>query len=306
MGRPSLKARIATETIRMAAKALLTRNPSVRALRHGLEKLMQWLPGPASIEVQKEIIGGISGRWVLRETKSADNPLLLYLHGGAYALGSSQSHTPMAARLIHRIPLSVFLPDYRLAPENPFPAALDDCESTYRALCERFPGRTIFLAGDSAGGGLCLALLNRIQKAKLRPPAGTLLFSPWCDLSCELPDARIYEKKDPYLTVEIIRKFGAYYAGNDWHNPEASPLFAEMNGWGDILIQVGGNEILRADAEALQKKSLNYTQVNIEVEIFPGMFHVFQAGDGVFPEAGQAMDKACEWLNARMQLTRQI
>jgi acetyl esterase/lipase len=180
---------------------------------------------------------------------SAPSRVVLHLHGGAFVFGSAASYRNRAMRLSHRLCAEVFVPDYRLAPEHPFPAALDDALVAYQYVRALRPEAPIFLSGDSAGGGLALSLMLRLRALGARMPAGAILLSPWTDLSASGRSVDENRSKDLWLTRAHLQRWASYYVGQtDARAPLLSPVFADLSELAPLLVLVGEHEVLRDDA----------------------------------------------------------
>jgi len=253
---------------------------------------------PAGVRIEPVQIAGLPGAWLHPEAPQACAGLTIYLHGGAYVQGSIKTHRTLAARLALASGLSTLIVDYRLAPEHPFPAALDDAVSVFDSLQAAHPGRSIALAGDSAGGGLALSAALRIREAGgLRRPAALALLSPWTDLSLSNPTHASLAAVDPYFpTTLALRTAAAAYAGNtDLKNPFISPQFADLCGLPPTLIHVGALEALLDDSRVLAARMRN-SGVDVELKIFPGMWHVWQIFGGQLLEANQSLRELGQFL----------
>ncbi|MCU0261451.1 MAG: alpha/beta hydrolase [Ilumatobacteraceae bacterium] len=247
---------------------------------------------PEGVEYSPGAVGGVSGVWV--EPIGADpGRTILYLHGGGYVVGSSETHRKMVGHLAKAAGVRSFVADYRLAPEAPHPAALDDALAIYRALLAdgTDPGR-IVVAGDSAGGGLAVALLVAARDTGLPQPAGAIVFSPWVDLAGTGETMQTRVDVDLMVTAELAEMMAAHYlAGADPRTPTASPLYADLHGLAPMCIQVGDEEVLLADSTRLADR-LRAAGVDVELEVFPEMQHVFQIAAGLLPESDDAIAKA--------------
>ncbi len=194
-------------------------------------------PRPRARGLSPDAIGGLSGEWAQSDNSGAGT--LLYLHGGGYFACSPQTHRSITGSYAIR-GFSVFSPDYRLAPEHPFPAALDDALAVYRAMLDRVPANRLAIAGDSAGGGLALATLLAARDAGLPMPACALLFSPWTDLAGTGATVLTNAKRDSMLYgPKLVEGAALYLNGADPRNPLASPLYGDLAGLPPLLIQVG-------------------------------------------------------------------
>lgn len=273
------------ETDVVRARARLDRNAQLLPIRRGTRFHRAGLGGVPAIR--------IAGR------DDGDGPVLLWLHGGAYCIGSPDSHLRLVAELAARIGGSAVLPAYRLAPEHPFPAAPDDALAAYEALLAEEPG-PIVLGGDSAGGGLAFALLHRILAKGLPTPCCVVVFSPWTDLTLSGESLVTLEAQDPLLPAGRLSEVrDLYLAGQDAADPLASPRFGRFAGAPPALIQVGANEILRDDAVAMAAR-LEADAVPVELDLWPDVPHVWQFYAGLLPEADEALADAAAFIQARL------
>ena len=291
--------RMIAGVLRRALKALLM--PVFRADRP-VSQQRRWLArvsranlAPRGARFVPASVGGVPGEWVEGRAGDALRHVILYLHGGAYCVGSPATHRALTGQLALRCAARVFAADYRLAPEHPFPAAVDDAVAAYSGLlsagCE--PAR-VFLAGDSAGAGLCLAAALRLRDAGLPQPRALALFSPWTDLSLEQ-----IGPEQPGETM-ITRAWtsqcaGFYLAGRDVRDPLASPVFADLRGLPRVLIQVGTDEVLLPDSERMHARLLA-CGVRSTLQVYPRRWHVFQTHAGVLLDAGRALDEVAAFL----------
>ncbi|HSG34534.1 MAG TPA: alpha/beta hydrolase [Sphingomonadaceae bacterium] len=244
----------------------------------------------------------LAGVKILKGSYDGADPdrALLYLHGGAFIAGSAFGYRGLAAELARAGGLTSWSVDYRLAPEHPFPAAVEDCLAVYRVLvAQGIPPARIILAGDSAGGGLVLSTLIALRNAGESLPAAAILLSPFANLAC---DGSTYATKadvDPSLTVEGLRAGAAKYLGStDPRHPEASPTFDSLAGLPPLLIQVGSAEILLDDAIRIAEVA-GAAGTPVRLDIWPNMPHVFpafafmlEAGKLALQDAGQFMRQA--------------
>lgn len=270
--------------------------PTVAENRAAFDKRADLYPLPADTAVGDADAGGVPARWITFPGAGAGR-VLLYLHGGGYQLGSCHSHGELAARLGRASGRRVLLPEYRLAPEHPFPAAVDDVLAVWRWLrsVQGLDASAVAVAGDSAGGGLAVAMMTVLRDRGEDLPAAAVLMSPWTDLSAS--GASITERvgEDPILTPDEVREFAAtYLAGADPRTPLASPLFARLDGLPPLLIQVGTAELLLSDAEELARSA---AAAGVDVTLRPGkgLPHVYPGMAGT-PEAAEATDQAGAFL----------
>jgi acetyl esterase/lipase len=255
---------------------------------------------PEGVSYAPATVGGVPGVWV--EPGEADpQRTILYLHGGGYVVGSSDTHAKLAGHLAVAAGARAFVADYRLAPEHPHPAALDDALAAYRAL---LAGGTdpsqLVVAGDSAGGGLAVALLVAARDAGLPQPAGAIGFSPWVDLACTGETFATRADVDLMVTSDLAGMMaGHYLAGADPRTATASPLYADLHGLAPMCVQAGDEEVLLADSTRLADR-LRDAGVDVELEVFPEMQHVFQIAAGLLPESDDAIAKAGAYARRQM------
>lgn len=233
-------------------------------------------------------------------TTFGDNPhgAVLYLHGGGYIIGSSSTHRGITGHLAKTTGCTIITPDYRLAPEFPFPAALDDAEACWNGLLEAgFKPEHIAVAGDSAGGGLSVALAMRLRDKNQPLPASLTVFSPWVDLTQE----QLYAPEcEPVLQASWTSKAAKLYAGQEsLANPLISPLFGDLSGLPPLLIQVGSQEILLNDAERLAEAASGQ-DVETRLEVYNSLWHVFQVHSGQLERATAAMETAGQHIKRHL------
>jgi monoterpene epsilon-lactone hydrolase len=249
---------------------------------------------PAAVRISSAQVGGVPGEWVIGagETKA----VLLYLHGGGYFGCSAASHRPITVGFaLHGF--RVFALDYRLAPENPFPAALDDAVSAYRGLLgEGNLPEHIVVGGDSAGGGLALCLLLALRAAGVPLPAGATLFSPWTDLAATGESVRTNATRCAMFHGPDISLSARYYLGDtDPRNPLASPLYADFTGFPAILIHVGADEVLLDDSTRLAERA-RAAGVCVELKVWPVVPHAWQLAPHRIPEARKSLRESAAFL----------
>ncbi|MCZ7676324.1 MAG: alpha/beta hydrolase [Roseovarius sp.] len=236
-------------------------------------------------------------QWVAaRGVRREDGPLLLYFHGGGYVFGSSDTHRAMLGRLSQLAQLPACLPDYRLAPEHPFPAAVGDALAVCAALAGR-PGG-IVLGGDSAGGGLALAVLAEVLRRGLAPPAGVFAFSPLTDMTFSGDSLRANERADPVLPAARAHETAAMYLqGAAADDPRASPLFADFTGAPPVWLAVSDTEILLDDTRRMAA-NLRDQGVAVTVTQASGLPHVWPFFQGWLPEATATLRQLGGWISA--------
>lgn len=248
---------------------------------------------------QTEIaLGGVKCLGVLADGGS-DEHVVLWLHGGGFVLGSSISHRGLASQVAGRAGCAAVIPDYRLAPEHVWPAAEDDCVAVYKAvLAEGVPAGQIVLAGDSAGGALAVAVLLRLKAEKAPMPGGLMLLSPWLDFACKGWSYTAKAQRDPFLTAPGLRaRAGQYLGATPPADARVDLLGADLRGLPPAYIQVGEAEIALSDATTLAER-LGAGGSPVTLEVWPEMFHVFQARYPMLAAARQAVDRLAAWAFA--------
>jgi epsilon-lactone hydrolase len=281
-----------SELVRLGARWFIKRrrHATVAAARRSILAAARWTPRPgAGTEVLPVDAGGVPGEFITTPASRPDRDVL-FLHGGGYVTGSGALYRHFTWRIAMAARARVLAIDYRLAPEHPFPAALDDALAAYRWLVagRAVPRRTAVM-GDSAGGGLALALLLRLRDDGLKLPAAAIALSPWTDLALTGASLSVNEKSDPMVSTADARLFAnCYLAGADPRDPYASPLYGNPAGLPPTLIQVGSDEILHDDAVRMAA-ILRAAGCRVEIEVWPRMPHVWHLFAPVLPEARQAI-----------------
>ena len=262
------------------------------------EKMSKYAKLPADIQCQPINVEGISAEWI--NAPDADLGVILYLHGGAYALGSINVHREFIARLALATKMRCLAINYRLAPEHPFPAALEDATAAYHwLLTQGVDPSQIIIAGDSAGGGLALVTMVTLRDAGEQLPAGAVCISPWTDLSLTGASIEQKSKLDPILNPTSLDMYAKYYAGEyELTSPLISPLYADLQELPPLLIQVGADEILVDDAIRLTEKARD-ASVDVTLEIWDEMFHIFQLIP-FLPETKKAIGSIAEFVSQNL------
>jgi monoterpene epsilon-lactone hydrolase len=258
-------------------------------------------PAPDDVPVTEVTAGGVPAHWLTAPGADAGR-VLLFVHGGGYQLGSLRSHGELAARLGRVSGMRVLFPEYRLAPEHPFPAAIEDVLAAWRWLRtdQDLSARSIAVVGDSAGGGLAVAVLVATRDAGEELPAAAALMSPTVDLTSSGASMIERADQDPISTPAILRQFASdYLAGADPRTPLASPLFASLSGLPPLLVQVGTADLLLSDSERLASAAAE-DGVDVTLEVGEGLPHVYQLLLGT-PEAAEATEQIGMFLRARVR-----
>ncbi|MCP5163312.1 MAG: alpha/beta hydrolase [Hahellaceae bacterium] len=244
---------------------------------------------PKGFQIDSTRIGDIPVMWV-NHAKQCSSRVILYLHGGGYAFGSNRTHLELTCRIAKAARAQILMVEYRLAPEHPYPAALEDAVAVYRyLLAARIAPEKIVVAGDSAGGGLTLSMLQALRNRRLPSPAAAVCLSPWLDLSCSMSTLAETLDKDPLISPERIRYFANKYAGvHDRTQPGLSPFFGDLNDLPPILIQVGGDEVLLPECKLFSRRARQFG-CRVELQVWPDMFHVWQFAARFLPEGRKAI-----------------
>lgn len=267
----------------------------IEAQRARQERFTRLARIPADIRCQPVDAEGVPAEWIA--APDAGEGAILYLHGGAYALGSIKNHREFVARLARACQTRTMAITYRLAPEHPSPAALEDVMVAYRWLLTQGNDPShIIIAGDSAGGGLALATLVALRDAGKTLPAGAVCISPWTDLAMTGRSIQSKAKVDHILDADSLEMYAKYYAGDqDRMSPLISPHYANLAGLPPLLIQVGTDEVLLDDARRCNKNARE-AGVDVTLEVWDEMFHVFQL-ISFLPEAKKAMEHIAEFVS---------
>ncbi|MBY9019925.1 MAG: alpha/beta hydrolase [Candidatus Lokiarchaeota archaeon] len=269
----------------------------VEESRAALEELALLSPLPKDVELENVDAGGVPAAWVIPPGVAKDRAIL-YLHGGGYIEGSITSHQDLAHRISKASETKVLLLDYRLAPEHLFPAALEDSVSAYEWLINSggFDPKNLIIAGDSAGGGLTISTLLKLRDQEIALPAAAVCLSPWTDLALTGDSMKLKIHEDPFISPDDIMFFARLYLGKtDPKNPFASPLYADFKGLPPLCIQVGSAEVLLDDATRLAKRAKE-AGVEVQLDIWEDMIHVFQAFAVLAPESIEGIIKIGEFI----------
>lgn len=272
-------------------------NPTVEDSRAGFEKLARTVGGETPADVRQVDAGGVPSELVSAEGAS-DDTATLYLHGGGYVIGSPRTHRELARRLSAASRAQVLVIDYRLAPENPFPAPVEDAVSAYRWLLdEGYAPEKLSIAGDSAGGGLTAAALVSIRDQGLPLPACGVCLSPWVDME-GIGDSMVTRAdRDPMVQKEgLVAMGGVYLGGADPRSPLAAPMYADLSGLPPLLIQVGASETLFDDAVRLDEKA-RAAGVETAFEEWDDMIHVWHIFAPMLDEGQRAIERMAEFMH---------
>ncbi|MGH8012329.1 MAG: alpha/beta hydrolase [Candidatus Binataceae bacterium] len=276
----------------------IPRDPSaeVGRMRGAMEKVSERVASDVKCEPVES--GGVPAEWIIPPNAASDR-VILYLHGGGYVMGSVNTHRAMIARIARAANARGLALAYRLAPEHPFPAALDDSVASYKwLLAQGYKPGKIVVAGDSAGGGLALAALLAIRDGGGPQPAAGILISPWNDLEGSGDSVKTRAERDPSVDKPGLSRMAKMYAGTaDLKNPLLSPLHADFRGLPPLLIQVGDAEVLLDDSTRVAERA-KAAGVKVDLEVWDDMVHVWHVFAKILPEGQQAIDKAGSYVIA--------
>jgi len=253
---------------------------------------------PREARFTPETAGGVKCEWMEMPRVTRDR-VFLFFHGGGYNAGSPRTHRPLAANLSRATNMRLLLPDYRLAPEHPFPAGVKDALLVYQWLLNQgYSEQNVLVGGDSAGGGLALSMLLALKAAGARMPRAAVLLAPWTDLTVSSKSYEKLRKFDPIITREALREAGLWYAGKrDPADPLLSPLFADPTGLPPLLIHAGGDEVMLDDSRKFAEQA-KAAGVPVSFRVFDGMWHVFHTAGHDVPEARLAIDEIGGFVRA--------
>jgi len=279
----------------------VTPDRDVGAMRNGFEWRMGLLPSAAGVTIQSVRHAGIDCE--LHTPEGCEKaPLIYYLHGGAYVMGSPATHRRLLSHFARMAGMRALLPDYRLAPEHRYPAALQDSLAVYNALLQTGERSSrIIIGGDSAGGNLAVATLLALRDAGTALPAVSFLLSPWLDLSGEGESLETRAQADPWFRPEYMSAVADHYcAKEERRTPLVSPVYADASGLPPTIIHVGDDEILLSDSERLAQ-NISDSGGWVQLKVWPQMWHVFQLFIGQMPESRQSVNEIVQSLRAEFQ-----
>jgi acetyl esterase/lipase len=281
----------------------ITPASDVTELRKSWDDIGSKLKVAKGVRRREAVVEHITCEWLVPE-KCDDEPVILYLHGGIYMLGSANTHRRMVSYIAREAGMRALIPNYRLAPEHPFPAAIDDATLIYRKLIEQgVAADRIVCGGDSAGGGLVMAMLLALKNAGDPLPAAAFLMSPWLDLAGTGESLKTRADKDPWFDAANMPEMVRRYCGDRKPTaPLISPLYGELSGLPPLLIQVGDHETLLSDSMRMAER-LSEAGVEVELQVWPDMWHVFQYFVGQMPESLRAIRDVAAFLGKQFKST---
>lgn len=257
------------------------------------------VPLPENVSTEEIDEEGISAEWV-RHSQAEKRKVILYLHGGGNSQGSSITHRKLVGHIVHCANVNALTLNYSLAPENPFPAGLMDAKYAWQwLLAQGYRPAEIILGGDSSGGGLVLSLLLLLKSENSPLPHSGFLLSPMLDYTLSGDSISSCADKDPLIVIEDLRQTVAYYCSDaETSNPLVSPLFGDLTGLPPLLVQTGSDELLLDDAIRLAKQATE-AGVNVQIEVWKGMWHVFQSSADKIPEANRAIRRIASFIHSQ-------
>ncbi len=300
--------------VRRAIRKITTSNKAdeiyLAKKRSSADKMAQRFRPISPIKCEPIAIDGIAAEWITRkdiDRPDPTQPTILYLHGGSYTGGSIASHRPLAGSIASLAQARTLLFNYRLAPEHPFPAALDDSQTAYHWVLKKIGDpRKIVIVGDSAGGGLAVALLSILRDQGMQLPAAAVCISPWTDLVCAGESWDTNAGYDILLDPVLLRRSAKMYLnGADPYTPLASPLYANLRGLPPLFIQAGSREILLADSTRLAQKAHD-AGVDVTLDLWSGMVHGWHYAVSILPEARAAIENICEFISSQTTQRRSV
>jgi monoterpene epsilon-lactone hydrolase len=266
----------------------------IEEMRTAYETFLAQSPVPDAVAVRPVNAGGVSS--LALDPADAPGTRVLYLHGGGYTVGSAYGYRPLVGALVAAAGVGALVPDYRLAPEHPFPAALEDALSAYRWLAEQRGGERIVLAGDSVGGGLVCSLLLTLRGQDLPMPAGAVLLCPGVDLSGE---SMLQSASDPDQVAIVRRSVDGFLAGHPLDDPVVSPLLADLSGLPPLLVQAATGDLVLQESRRLVERATAHG-VDARLELYPAETHVFHVFWSFLPEAADALRQAGGFIRERL------
>jgi monoterpene epsilon-lactone hydrolase len=277
---------------------------SVDRQREALDKFARRALLPARTRIQQVNADGVKGEWISVD-ETGGKSAILYFHGGAYNMGSARTHRELAARISKAAGVKSLLINYRLAPEHPYPAALEDAVTAYCWLLkDGYSPDNIVIAGDSAGGGLAIATLLKIRDSGNLLPSAAVCLSPWADLEGSAESMSKQARTDPFLSPDWLEAMALnYVAGNNPGLPLISPVHANFHGLPPILIQVGSDEMLLNDSKRLAAQA-SKAGVSVTLDIWENMWHVWHLFAGIMPESKRAVFDVGEFVQKHIRERR--
>jgi acetyl esterase/lipase len=297
-----LRTKITKQLVGLATRFAFNEATPLSTLRTLVNQLGRLVAPPAGIELQEGEVDGIPYDFWTPENLEPGR-IMLYSHGGGYTMFSRRTHRSLVARLAQEAAAQAIVYDYRLAPEHPFPAAIEDALMVYKyVLRAGYDPKKIIFAGDSAGGGITFALMLAARHEGLPLPGLAIGLSPWVDMTLSGTSMRENADTDVMLTPTVVEHFREKYLGlGDPKHPYVSPLFADLKGLPPVMLQAAGDEILRDDSVSFAA-ALRAAGVKVELDVWPGLFHVFELAWRWLPESEEAIVKIGDFVRRHFSL----
>jgi acetyl esterase/lipase len=295
----SIRAKIMRSISSAYMRRLHIDDVDIARIRRRWGRIGRVLSTASGVRVEADKINGLYVEWLTPKDRM-DGKLLLYLHGGGYVVGGCDMHRKLVSHISRAGRIRALLPEYRLAPEHKFPAAIEDSVAIFKSLLAMgIKAEDIVFAGDSAGGGLSVATMLALRDAGDPLPAAAILLSPFLDVTGSGDSIRTRAAQDPWFrAVDLPGVADLYCEPHQRRFPLVSPVFAEVEGLPPLFIQVGDDEILLSDSERLADACIA-AGIDVELEVWPEMWHVFQMFIGEMPEAREAIAKIGQYIQAR-------
>lgn len=290
---------------KMFKKTLYSHSIPLSVIRNEYDRFFYFPHIPNNADIQRISIGTLPIDRIKPELAAADRAII-YAHGGGFVSGSCKASRNMCVSLAHECNSTLFLPEYRLAPEYPFPAGLDDLYALYTGIMHQsdFKPHNIIFAGDGAGCSLVTALIHRLKMENIPLPAALVLISPWVDLTCSNPKLKTLGKNDAFVLKEALEAAASRYTlQENFTKPLVSPLYGSFTKFPPVFIQCGSKEILAADAESLAAK-IEADGGTVILDIWKNMWHLFQAMEEQSDEAHRAVEKIGLWVQSQFKPKR--
>ncbi|MEM7550613.1 MAG: alpha/beta hydrolase [Bacteroidota bacterium] len=296
---PSKRSYVIRWGIWLRRKLVPAHKMTIQQIREAFDALLKKVKIPEGVDITRVALNGI-----LCEKTTPENPengVVLFVHGGGFCIGSLEGYRSLAGYIALEVNRTTISVDYKLAPEFPFPAGLNDVVSVYEALLKDHKPSEIALFGDSAGGGLVLSTLLKLKEDKLPVPSCAVLVCPWVDLTFSGKSYLEARRKDPMLSKAGLEDFARKYLnGTPETNHYASPLFGDLSDLCPLMIQAGEHDVLRSDSETLAEKALK-AGVEVNMKVWKGMFHVWQFYVRILPEARQSLVEIGVYVKNKMK-----
>lgn len=294
---PSFRSKVVYWVTKAVVGVFYNPQSSIQRIRREFTITTKLIPQKQAGSFESTTVDGIPAVWVIPDQITNDK-VVLYFHGGGYSVCSPETHKKMCSIMARESGTKFLLIDYRLAPENPFPAAIEDALKAYAWLQKRYSADKIIFGGDSAGGGLTVSTLLRLKEKGENLPLKAFCLSPWLDLASTGESYQINRFKDAYIDFESIRRWSVFYAPESMHkNPLVSPLYGDLTGLPPMMVQVSDIEILKSDSVVFAERA-KAAGVDMDLEVWEGMVHVWQMWTGILPEALQSIKLLAKFINS--------